>query len=94
MASGDPRLRSGRAVSRSSRFSTPTIRAAGCSLTELRDLYRQLGLDGVLLGQPVGLGSDYGVLRIAIGARTLHDEALQANLQQLFTRIERRTTPR
>lgn len=63
-------------------------------LTELRDLYRELGLGGVLVGQPVGLGSAHGVLRIAIGARTLHDEALQANLQQLFTRIERRTTPR
>jgi hypothetical protein len=60
-------------------------------LIELRDLYRELALDGALLGQPVGLGSDYGVLRIAIGARTLRDPAVQDNLQQLFTHIERRT---
>jgi hypothetical protein len=60
-------------------------------LTQLRNLYRELALEGVLLGQPVGLGNDYGVLRIAIGARTLQDAALQDNLQQLFTHIERRT---
>ncbi len=63
-------------------------------LTELRSLYRELALDGLLLGQPVGLGSDYGALRIAIGARTLRDAAVQDNLQRLFTGIERRTAPR
>jgi hypothetical protein len=60
-------------------------------LTELRKLYRELALEGVLVGQPVGLGSDYGVLRIAIGARTLQDAALQDHLEQLFSHIERRT---
>ena len=58
---------------------------------ELRNLYRQLALEGVLVGQPVGLGSDYGVLRIAIGARTLQDAAFQDHLEQLFIHIERRT---
>jgi hypothetical protein len=60
-------------------------------LMQLRNLYRELALAGVLLGQPVGLGNDYGVLRIAIGARTLQDAALQDHLQQLFIHIERRT---
>jgi hypothetical protein len=57
-------------------------------VTRLRALYQRLALEGVLVGQPVGLG-DYGVLRIAIGARTLQDTALPDHLLQLFAHIER-----
>ena len=60
-------------------------------VSELRDLYRALALDGVLLGQPVSVGGAYGALRIAIGARTLRDGAAATNLKRLFTQVERRT---
>ena len=50
---------------------------------ELRLLYEQLARDGILLGQPVDLGS-FGGLRIAIGARDLLDSGAAERLDLVF----------
>jgi hypothetical protein len=50
---------------------------------ELRPLYLRLAKQGVLLGQPVGLGP-FGGLRIAIGARDLIDARGVADLSRVF----------
>lgn len=60
-------------------------------LPELRSLYRDIASDGVLVGQPVGVGATFGGLRIAIGASTLRDPLIEPRLQRLFSCIERRT---
>ena len=46
----------------------PVVRGRLLSANELRPTYERLARDGILLGQPVGLGA-FGGLRIAIGAR-------------------------
>ncbi len=61
------------------------------ALPELRSLYRNIARDGVLVGQPVGIGASYGGLRIAIGAPTLRDPGIEPHLNRLFSSIERRT---
>jgi hypothetical protein len=59
---------------------------------ELRPLYTRLASDGVLLGQPVGLGR-FGGLRIAVGARDLLDgEAVDSRWAQVFAALEAATT--
>jgi hypothetical protein len=50
---------------------------------ELRLLYEQLARNGILLGQPVDLGS-FGGLRIAIGARDLLDSRAAGRLDLVF----------
>jgi hypothetical protein len=50
---------------------------------ELRLLYEQLARNGILLGQPVDLGS-FGGLRIAIGARDLLDSGAAERLDLVF----------
>jgi hypothetical protein len=50
---------------------------------ELRPIYLRLAKEGVLLGQPVGLGP-FGGLRIAIGARELIDGQGVAGLSRVF----------
>jgi hypothetical protein len=58
---------------------------------ELRPLYTRLANNGVLLGQPVGLGR-FGGLRIAVGARDLLDgEAAYARWAQVFAALEAAT---
>jgi hypothetical protein len=61
------------------------------TISELRSIYRELARDGVLVGQPVGIGSSHGGLRIAIGAATLHDSRIEENLRRLFRSLERQT---
>jgi hypothetical protein len=54
---------------------------------ELRPLYARLARDGVLLGQPVGLGA-FGGLRIAVGARDLLPGApADGGLPRLFAAL-------
>jgi hypothetical protein len=55
------------------------------STAELRPLYERLAYAGVLVGQPVGLGS-FGGLRIAIGARQLLDVE-DGGLRRLFAAL-------
>jgi hypothetical protein len=62
------------------------------SAAELRPLYERLAQRGVLLGQPVGLGS-FGGLRIAISARDLLDEHSGDGLARVFTALEELTAP-
>ena len=69
----------------------PGVRGRLLALPELRTLYRAIAGDGVLVGQPVGIGTSYGGLRIAIGAPTLRDPSVEARLSRLFSCIERRT---
>jgi hypothetical protein len=59
---------------------------------ELRPLYEQLARSGVLLGQPVGLGS-FGGLRLAFGARDLLDAAGDAGLVRIFAALAAATAP-
>jgi hypothetical protein len=61
------------------------------ALPQLRKLYRELASDGVLVGQPVGIGASYGGLRIAIGAPMLRDPLIEPRLQRLFSSLQRRT---
>jgi hypothetical protein len=56
------------------------------SAAELRPLYEQLALGGVLLGQPVSLGS-FGGLRLAIGARDLLSSG-DGGLARVFAALE------
>lgn len=72
----------------------PDDRRRRLGVGELQDMHRDLARDGVLVGQPVSLGQDGGVLRIAVGARSLRDPQVLFHLEQLFARIERRTRPR
>ena len=66
----------------------PADRRRLLSVTELRPLYERLASDGVLLGQPVGLGR-FGGLRIAVGARDLlPDAAMDGGLSHLFAALE------
>ena len=60
------------------------------TMAELRLLYAELADDGILVGQPVAIGRSYGALRIAIGAPSLRDPAIEVKLQRLFSAIERR----
>ena len=61
------------------------------SAPALRPLYEKLAGDGVLLGQPVGLGQ-FGGLRIAVGARDLLAGAPRdGGLPRLFSALEEAT---
>ena len=60
--------------------------------SELRPLYERLARRGVLLGQPVGLGS-FGGLRIAFGARDLLDAAGDDGLVRVFAALAAATAP-
>jgi hypothetical protein len=70
----------------------PADRQRLLSATELRPLYEQLARRGVLLGQPVGLGS-FGGLRLAIGARDLLDGSGDDWLARIFAALEEVTAP-
>ncbi len=61
-------------------------------VAELRPLYERLAHGGVLLGQPVSLGS-FGGLRIAIGARDLLDRHGDDKLARVFSALEDATVP-
>ncbi len=63
----------------------PGARARLLSAGELRPVYEELALGGVLLGQPVDLGA-FGGLRIAIGARDVI-EGLPAGRDRLLDAI-------
>jgi hypothetical protein len=65
----------------------PVDRHRLLSAAELRPLYEHLGQAGVLLGQPVGLGS-FGGLRLAFGARDLLEPS---NLTRVFAMLEEAT---
>jgi hypothetical protein len=52
------------------------------SVAELRPIYQRLAQEGVLLGQPVGVGA-FGGLRVAIGARDVFQPAPDAARQLL-----------
>jgi hypothetical protein len=57
-------------------------------VADLRPLYQRLASEGLLLGQPVGLGR-FGGLRIAVGARDLlPDAAADGGLPSLFAALE------
>jgi hypothetical protein len=62
------------------------------SAAGLRPLYERLARNGVLLGQPVNLGS-FGGLRIAIGARELLDGQGEGGLAEVFAALEEATAP-
>lgn len=70
----------------------PVDRHRLLSATGLRPLYEQLARRGVLLGQPVGLGS-FGGLRLAIGARDLLDGSGDNGLVRIFEALEEATLP-
>ena len=61
------------------------------SAAELRPLYEQLARGGVLLGQPVSVGS-FGGLRLAIGARDLLSSG-DGGLARVFAALEEATAP-
>ncbi len=61
----------------------PEDRGRSLSAAELRPLYERLARRGVLLGQPVNLGS-FGGLRIAVGARDLVESPCSTGLPRLF----------
>jgi hypothetical protein len=66
----------------------PADRHRLLSAAELRPLYQRLASEGVLLGQPVGLGR-FGGLRIAVGARDLlSGAAADGGLPWLFAALE------
>jgi len=60
------------------------------SAAELRPLYEHLAREGVLLGQPVGLGS-FGGLRIAASARDVLEGYRDSGLIRLFDALENAT---
>jgi hypothetical protein len=70
----------------------PTDHRRRLSTAELRPLYERLARAGVLLGQPVTLGS-FGGLRIAIGAGDLLDGPRDGGLPRIFAALEEATTP-
>jgi hypothetical protein len=70
----------------------PVDRRRLLSAAELRPIYERLARNGVLLGQPVGLGS-FGGLRLAIGARDLPDSSGDGGLARIFAALEEVTTP-
>jgi hypothetical protein len=70
----------------------PTDHRRRLSTAELRPLYERLARVGVLLGQPVALGS-FGGLRIAIGAGDLLDGPRDGRLTRIFAALEEATTP-
>jgi hypothetical protein len=57
------------------------------TMAELRPLHERLARRGVLVGQPVALGS-FGGLRIAIGARDLLAGSGDGGLAQMFAALE------
>jgi hypothetical protein len=62
------------------------------SVAALRPLYESLAHNGILLGQPVGLGA-FGGLRIAVGARDLSPDApADGGLPQVFAALEAAVT--
>jgi hypothetical protein len=67
----------------------PVDRQRLLSVAEMRPLYEHLGQAGVLLGQPVGLGS-FGGLRLAFGARDLLEPGNRA-LTRVFAMLEEAT---
>jgi hypothetical protein len=72
----------------------PADRQRLLSAAELRPVYTGLANQGVLLGQPVGLGR-FGGLRIAIGARDLLPGAsVDAGLSRLFAALEQAVRPK
>lgn len=62
------------------------------SVRELRAVYERLASDGVLLGQPVGLGRSAG-LRVALGASDLGSDRLAWKLDRLLSALARVTGP-
>jgi hypothetical protein len=56
-------------------------------MAELRRRHRALADAGFLLGQPVEIGATFGALRIAIGARTLHDPQFIQRLERCLAAI-------
>ena len=70
----------------------PTDRGRLLSVAELRPLYARLARTGVLLGQPVALGS-FGGLRIAIGAGDLIDGPRDGGLPRIFAALQEATAP-
>jgi len=70
----------------------PMDRARLLSAVELRPLYERLAFLGILLGQPVSLGS-FGGLRVAIGARDLLDGSGDGGLAHVFTTLDRVVSP-
>jgi hypothetical protein len=70
----------------------PVDRQRLLSAAELRPFYEHLARRGVLLGQPVSLGS-FGGLRIAIGARNLLEGRGDGGLPRVFAALEEATTP-
>ena len=68
----------------------PMDRRRLLSAAELRPLYEHMARNGVLLGQPVGLGS-FGGLRLAFGARDLLDG--DSGLTRVFATLQAATTP-
>jgi hypothetical protein len=67
----------------------PMDRGRLLSAAELRPLYKRLALGGVLLGQPVSVGS-FGGLRLAIGARDLLSSG-DGGLARVFAALEEAT---
>ena len=69
----------------------PANRNRLLSATELRPLYERLARGGILLGQPVSVGS-FGGLRIAVGARDLLPDAPDdGGLARLFLALKLET---
>jgi hypothetical protein len=62
------------------------------TVTELQPVWKRLARSGVLLGQPVGLGT-VGGLRLAIGARDLADGPGEDGLARIFAALEEVTAP-
>jgi hypothetical protein len=65
----------------------PLDHARLLSVAQLRPLYERMARLGVLLGQPVGIGS-FGGLRIAIGAQDLVDGSDDRGLARVFATLE------
>lgn len=62
------------------------------SASELRALYERLAREGVLLGQPVGLGASGG-LRVAVGASDLGSDRFAWKLERLVSALAGITAP-
>jgi hypothetical protein len=63
------------------------------STAQLRPIYERLAHRGILLGQPVDLGT-FGGLRIAIGARDLLASPADDGLEAIFAGLEEATEVR
>jgi len=70
----------------------PVDRALLLSVAGLRLLYERCARQGVLLGQPVGLGL-FGGMRVAIGAQNLLDGSSDSGLARVFEALAQVVSP-